>query len=141
MIRFGIIRFGSVNDTEASVFGYSVSTRFDRPLYYIIPFKLLFLKKLKTLLSLCFYTNLGAQEYLCLNMTFFVFLVHHILFLYKVQQKPNHHTFALNIKSNENIIGINYQSNRESRFQLSSCDKDLFHQRQNLSHSTLYRYV
>ena len=32
MIRFGIIRFGSVNDTEASVFGYSVSTRFDRPL-------------------------------------------------------------------------------------------------------------
>ena len=32
MIRFGIIRFGSVNDTEASVFGYSVFTRFDRPL-------------------------------------------------------------------------------------------------------------
>ena len=32
MIRFGIIRFGSVNDTEASVFGYSVSTCFDRPL-------------------------------------------------------------------------------------------------------------
>ena len=36
MIRFGIIRFGSVNDTEASVFGYSVSTRFDRPLVYVI---------------------------------------------------------------------------------------------------------
>ena len=32
MIRFGIIRFGSVNDTEASVFGYSVFTRFVRPL-------------------------------------------------------------------------------------------------------------
>ena len=32
MIWFGIIRFGSVNDTEASVFGYSVFTRFVRPL-------------------------------------------------------------------------------------------------------------
>ena len=32
MIRFGIIRFSSVNDTEASVFGYSVFTRFVRPL-------------------------------------------------------------------------------------------------------------
>ena len=35
MIRFGIIRFGSVNDTEASVFGYSVFTRFDRPLVHV----------------------------------------------------------------------------------------------------------
>ena len=34
MIRFGIIQFGSVNDTEASVFGYSVFTRFDRPLVH-----------------------------------------------------------------------------------------------------------
>ena len=32
MIRFGIIWFGLVNDTEASVFGYSVFTRFVRPL-------------------------------------------------------------------------------------------------------------
>ena len=32
MPRFGIIWFGSVNDTEASVFGYSVFTRFVRPL-------------------------------------------------------------------------------------------------------------
>ena len=32
MIRFGIIQFSSVNNTEASVFGYSVFTRFDRPL-------------------------------------------------------------------------------------------------------------
>ena len=31
-IRFGIIRFSSVNDTEALVFSYSVFTRFDRPL-------------------------------------------------------------------------------------------------------------
>ena len=35
MIRFGIIRFGSVNDTEASVFGYSVSTCFDWPLDFL----------------------------------------------------------------------------------------------------------
>ena len=36
MIHFGIIRFSSVNDTEASVFGYSVFTRFDRPLLVIM---------------------------------------------------------------------------------------------------------
>ena len=41
MIRFGIIRFGSVNDTEASVFGYSVSTRFDRPLDYAVDIEIL----------------------------------------------------------------------------------------------------
>ena len=35
MIRFGIIRFGLVNDTEASVFGYSVFTRFVRPLILV----------------------------------------------------------------------------------------------------------
>ena len=31
-VRFGSLLFGSVNDTEASVFGYSVFTRFVRPL-------------------------------------------------------------------------------------------------------------
>ena len=34
MIRLGIIWFGLVNDTEASVFSYSVFTRFVRPLIY-----------------------------------------------------------------------------------------------------------
>ena len=31
-MRFGLVLFGSVNDTEALVFGYLVFTRFDRPL-------------------------------------------------------------------------------------------------------------
>ena len=35
-VRFGSVLFGSVNDTEASVFGYSVFTRFVRPLIYIL---------------------------------------------------------------------------------------------------------
>ena len=35
VIQFGIIRFSSVNDTKASVFGYLVFTRFIRPLLNI----------------------------------------------------------------------------------------------------------
>ena len=36
MIQFGIIRFGSVNDTEASVFTYAVFTRFIGPLAQVL---------------------------------------------------------------------------------------------------------
>ena len=38
---------------------------------------------------------MDAQEYFLLRMSFFVFQVHYIALLYKVQQKQNHYIFAL----------------------------------------------
>ena len=38
---------------------------------------------------------MDAHEYFPLKISLFVYQVHYILFLYKVQQKHDHHTFAL----------------------------------------------
>ena len=40
-------------------------------------------------------TNMDVHEYFPLKISLFVYQVHYILFLYKVQQKHDHHTFAL----------------------------------------------